>query len=140
MSEAVSKAARKERPQIRNINITDIVRYRLPLPAKVSIMHRISGALLFLLLPVILYWFELSIRSEVSFEYFGGIVSHPFAKLVLLALSWGYLQHFFAGIRHLVMDTHVGLDKQSARKSAAVVLVLTALATLAVALKLFGVF
>lgn len=140
MSEAVREAARKERPQIRNIHITDIIRYRLPTPAKVSIMHRISGALLFLLLPVILYWFELSIRSEISFEYFSGILSHPLAKLVLLALAWGYLQHFFAGIRHLVMDTHIGLDKDSARKSAAVVLVLTAVSTIAVALKLFGAF
>lgn len=139
MSEAV-KNARKERPQIRNIHITDIVRYRLPMPGMVSIMHRISGAVLFLALPFLLYLFELSIRSEISFAEFGGVVSHPFAKLVLVVLAWGYLQHFFAGIRHLVMDTHIGLDKQSARKSAAVVLGLTAITTLLVALKLFGVF
>ena len=139
MSEAV-KNARKERPQIRNIHITDIVRYRLPMPGMVSIMHRISGAVLFLALPFLLYLFELSIRSEISFAEFGGVISHPFAKLVLVVLAWGYLQHFFAGIRHLVMDTHIGLDKQSARKSAAVVLGLTAITTLLVALKLFGVF
>jgi len=139
MSEAVNNA-RKERPQIRNIHITDIVRYRLPMPGIVSIMHRISGAVLFLALPVLLYLFELSIRSAISFAEFGGVISHPFAKLVLVVLSWGYLQHFFAGIRHLVMDTHIGLDKQSARKSAAVVLGLTAVTTLLVALKLFGVF
>lgn len=139
MSEAVNNA-RKERPQIRNIHITDIVRYRLPMPGMVSIMHRISGAVLFLALPFLLYLFELSIRSEISFAEFGGVVSHPFAKLVLVVLAWGYLQHFFAGIRHLVMDTHIGLDKQSARKSAAVVLGLTAITTLLVALKLFGVF
>lgn len=139
MSEAVNNA-RKERPQIRNIHITDIVRYRLPMPGMVSIMHRISGAVLFLALPFLLYLFELSIRSEISFAEFGGVISHPFAKLVLVVLAWGYLQHFFAGIRHLVMDTHIGLDKQSARKSAAVVLGLTAITTLLVALKLFGVF
>lgn len=139
MSEAVNNA-RKERPQIRNIHITDIVRYRLPMPGMVSIMHRISGAVLFLALPFLLYLFELSIRSEISFAEFGGVISHPFAKLVLVVLAWGYLQHFFAGIRHLVMDTHIGLDKQSARKSAAVVLALTAITTLLVALKLFGVF
>lgn len=140
MSEAVNNA-RKERPQFRNISITDILfRIRLPIPAKVSVLHRISGAVLFLALPFLLYLFELSIRSEISFAELGGVVSHPFAKLVLVVLAWGYLQHFFAGIRHLVMDTHIGLDKQSARKSAAVVLVLTAITTLLVALKLFGVF
>ena len=139
MSEAVNNA-RKERPQIRNIHITDIVRYRLPMPGMVSIMHRISGAVLFLALPFLLYLFELSIRSEISYAEMGGVIEHPVAKLVLVVLAWGYLQHFFAGIRHLVMDTHIGLDKQSARQSAGIVLVLTAITTLLVALKLFGVF
>lgn len=139
MSEAVKNAS-KERPQIRNIHITDLMRYRLPVPGIVSIMHRISGAVLFLALPFLLYLFELSIRSEYSYAELGGVVEHPFTKLVLVVLAWGYLQHFFAGIRHLVMDTHIGLDKQSARKTAGIVLVLTAITTLLVALKLFGVF
>lgn len=139
MSEAVKNAS-KERPQIRNIHITDLMRYRLPVPGIVSILHRISGAVLFLALPFLLYLFELSIRSEYSYAEMGGVIEHPVAKLVLVVLAWGYLQHFFAGIRHLVMDTHIGLDKQSARKSAGTVLVLTAITTLLVALKLFGVF
>lgn len=138
MSEAVKNAS-KERPQIRNIHITDLMRYRLPVPGIVSFMHRFSGFVLFLALPFLLYLFELSIRSEISYAEFGGVISHPFAKLVLVVLAWGYLQHFFAGIRHLVMDTHIGLDKQSARRSAGIVLVLTAIMTLLVALKLFGV-
>ena len=139
MSEAV-KVAPKERPQIRNIHITDLMKYRMAVPSIVSILHRISGAVLFLALPFLLYLFELSIRSEISYAEFGGVIDHPIAKLVLVVLAWGYLQHFFAGIRHLVMDTHIGLDKQSARKSAGIVLVLTAITTLLVALKLFGVF
>jgi succinate dehydrogenase / fumarate reductase cytochrome b subunit len=139
MSEAVKNAS-KERPQIRNIHITDLMRYRLPVPGIVSILHRISGAVLFLALPFLLYLFELSIRSEYSYAEMGGVIEHPVTKLVLVVLAWGYLQHFFAGIRHLVMDTHIGLDKQSARKSAGTVLVLTAITTLLVALKLFGVF
>ena len=140
MSEAVKEVPRKERPQFRNIHITELSNYRLPLAGVVSILHRISGFLMFALLPVILYLFEKSIVSEISFEHFRGIVSHPVAKLVILALVWAYFQHFAAGVRHLVMDTHVGLDKDSARKSAATVLVISLALTALVALKLFGVF
>ncbi|MBB3118853.1 succinate dehydrogenase / fumarate reductase cytochrome b subunit [Massilia violacea] len=103
-------------------------------------MHRISGFLMFALLPVVLYLLEQSIRSELSFAYFQGIASHWFVKLVILALVWAYMQHFCAGVRHLIMDTHVGLDKDSARKSAATVLAISLTVTALVALKLFGVF
>lgn len=139
MSEAV-KEARKERPQFRNIHVTELSNYRLPLAGVVSILHRISGFLMFALLPVVLYLFELSIRSEISFGYFQGLAQQPVTKLVILALVWGYFQHFCAGVRHLVMDTHIGLDKDSARKSAAAVLVISLSLTALVALKLFGVF
>jgi succinate dehydrogenase / fumarate reductase cytochrome b subunit len=128
------------RPQFRNIHITDIVRYRMPLSALTSILHRVSGALIFLLLPFILYLLDKSITSEDSFAHFMGIASQWWVKLVLLALSWAYLHHFCAGLRHLVMDTHIGLDKQSARHTAASVLIVSLLLTLVVALKLFGVF
>ena len=114
--------------------------YRLPLAGIVSILHRISGFLMFALLPFVLYLLDLSIRSEMSFSYFQGIASHWFAKLVLLALVWAYMQHFCAGVRHLFMDVHVGIDKDSARKSAATVLIVSLLLTFLVALKLFGAF
>eukprot|EP01032_Pedospumella_encystans_P034348 gene34348-38828_t len=93
---------------------------------------------MFALLPVVLYLLEKSLLSEISFEHFKGIASHWFVKLVILALVWGYMQHFCAGVRHLIMDTHVGLDKDSARKSAATVLVISLALTALVALKLFG--
>lgn len=140
MSEAVREVPKKERPQFRNIHVTQLSNYRLPLAGLVSILHRISGFLMFALLPVVLYLFELSIRSEMSFAHFAGIASHPLAKLVLLALAWGYLQHFCAGVRHLFMDLHLGLDKDSARKSAATVLAVSLFLTALVGLKLFGVF
>jgi succinate dehydrogenase / fumarate reductase cytochrome b subunit len=76
----------------------------------------------------------------MSFSYFQGIASHWFAKLILLALIWAYMQHFCAGVRHLFMDVHFGLDKDSARKSAASVLTVSLLLTAVVGLKLFGVF
>ncbi|SFV15158.1 succinate dehydrogenase, cytochrome b556 subunit [Pseudoduganella namucuonensis] len=136
----MSNALQKKRPEFRNIHITELSNYRLPLAGIVSILHRISGFLMFALLPVILYLFEKSIVSEISFEHFRGIVSHPVVKLVILALVWAYFQHFAAGVRHLVMDTHIGLDKDSARKSAATVLAISLALTALVALKLFGVF
>jgi succinate dehydrogenase / fumarate reductase cytochrome b subunit len=136
----MSEAANKNRPQFKNIGIVDILRYRMPLAGLVSILHRISGALMFLLLPFILYLLEKSLTSEISFDHFKGITSHWFVKLVILALAWGYLHHFSAGIRHLIMDMHIGLDKDSARVSAAAVLVVSLVLTLLVALKLFGVF
>lgn len=139
MSEAV-REARKQRPEFRNIHVTELSNYRMPLAAIVSILHRISGFMMFALLPVVLYLLELSIRSEISFGYMQGIAQQPITKLVILALVWGYFHHFCAGVRHLIMDMHVGLDKDSARKSSATVLTISLALTVLVALKLFGVF
>jgi succinate dehydrogenase / fumarate reductase cytochrome b subunit len=140
MSEAVREVPKKERPQFTNIHVTQLSNYRMPLAAIVSILHRISGFLMFALLPVVLYLLELSLRSEISYAYLYGFASKPLVKLIILALVWGYMQHFCAGVRHLVMDMHIGLDKDSARKSAASVLVVSLFLTFVVALKLFGVF
>jgi succinate dehydrogenase / fumarate reductase cytochrome b subunit len=140
MSEAVRETPKKARPQFRNIHVTELSNYRLPLAGIVSILHRISGFLMFILLPFVLYMLQLSIQSEISFSYFQGIASNWFVKLILLALVWAYMQHFCAGVRHLFMDVHWALEKSSSRQSAAVVLVVSVLLTLLVALKLFGVF
>lgn len=140
MSEAVKEVPRKQRPQFRNIHITELKNYRLPIAGFVSILHRISGFLMFLALPIVLYLFQLSILSEDTFKHFAGIASHPLAKLVILALAWAFFQHFCAGVRHLFMDLHLGLDKDSARKSGSTVLAVSLLLTLVTALKLFGVF
>jgi succinate dehydrogenase / fumarate reductase, cytochrome b subunit len=140
MSEAVREAPKKERPEFRNIHVTELSNYRLPLAGVVSILHRVSGFMMFLLLPFVLYLLELSLRSEISYAYFQGIAAQPIVKLIILALVWGYMQHFCAGVRHLFMDLHFGLDKLSARKSAATVLAISLSLTALVALKLFGVF
>lgn len=137
MSEAVEK---KNRQQFGVMRIADIRHYRLPLPAYVSIFHRISGALMFFLLPFVLYLLEQSLTSEISFEYFKGLTSHWFAKLVILALAWAYLHHFCAGFRHMQLDWHVGLDKATARKTSFAVFAVSLTLTLLVALKLFGAF
>lgn len=136
-----TNAAQKQRPVYRNIHVTQILRYRLPLAGQLSILHRVSGALLFLALPVILLpLFDRSISSEISFEEMKGLVSNPFVKLVLLGLIWSYMHHFCAGIRYLVLDLHVGTDKDSARKSAALSFAISLSLTAIFGLKLFGVF
>lgn len=132
--------APKPRPQFRNISVPQILSYRLPLAGKLSILHRVSGALLFLCLPlVILPLFAASVTSQTSFDTVAGYVGHPLVKLVLLVLIWGYLHHFCAGIRYLMLDLHIGIDKDSAKKSAGVVFGVSLALTFVFALKLFGV-
>ena len=137
----MSEAVKKDRPEFRNIHpFKDLPGYRWPLAALVSGAHRISGLLLVVLLPLVLFLLDKSLTSEISFEYLKGFTSGWFVKLLVLAVCWGYLQHFCSGIRHLIMDTHIGLDKDSARKSSAVVLSVSLVLTAVVALKLFGAF
>jgi succinate dehydrogenase / fumarate reductase cytochrome b subunit len=140
MSEAITELKKRGQP-IRNVSITDItLNYRQPPSAIVSILHRISGFVLFLSLPFLLYLFQESLRSEISFAHFAGIVDHWYTKVVILGLSWGYMHHFVAGIRHLFMDNHIALDKDASQRTARVVLAIALALTLLVALKLFGVF
>ncbi|HJV81533.1 succinate dehydrogenase, cytochrome b556 subunit [Noviherbaspirillum sp.] len=136
----MSEAVKKDRRQFGVMTFAQTVHYRLPLAGIVSILHRISGLLMFVLLPFILYLLDKSLTSEISFEYFKGYTSHFLVKLAILALVWSYLHHLSAGIRHLVMDLHIGLDKDSARKSSVTVLAVSLPLTVLVALKLFGAF
>lgn len=141
MSEAVREVPKKERPVFRNVNFTDITsNYRMPPSAMVSILHRVSGAGMFLMLPFLLYLLQESLRSEISFAHFAGVVDNVFVKIILLGLSWAYLHHFTAGIRHLFMDNHMALDKDASQRTARWVLVISLALTVLVALKLFGVF
>ncbi|MBI3285958.1 MAG: succinate dehydrogenase, cytochrome b556 subunit [Burkholderiales bacterium] len=134
MSEVV-----KSRPRYGVMRLIDATGYRLPLAGFVSILHRASGMLMFLLLPFILYLLDKSLTSEVSFSVFKNFTSGGFVKLVILALVWAYLHHFCAGIRHLFMDLHYGLDKDAARKSAVGVLAVSIGLAALIGLKLFGV-
>ena len=136
----MSDLTRPARPIYRNISITQIAGYRLPLAGIISILHRISGALLFVLLPFVLYLFDKSLTSELSFRVFKSVASGWFAKLVILALVWAYLQHFCAGIRHLFMDLHIGLEKESGKQTAAAAIAVSLIFWVAIALKLFGAF
>ncbi|MBC3906354.1 MULTISPECIES: succinate dehydrogenase, cytochrome b556 subunit [Undibacterium] len=135
MSEVV-----RAKPRFGVMRLIDATGYRLPLAGFVSILHRASGMLMFLLLPFILYLLDKSLTSESTFAELQALTSGVFVKLVILALSWAYLHHFCAGVRHLFMDLHYGLNKDTARQSAVSVLVISLSLTALVALKLFGVF
>lgn len=136
----MSDSASKPRPQYRNLSVPQILSYRLPLAGKSSILHRISGALLFLCLPlVILPLFSLSVTSPESFASMQEWVGNPVIKLILLVLIWGFLHHFCAGIRYLVLDLHIGNDKHTAQKSAGIVFGVSLGLTVVFGLKLFGV-
>jgi succinate dehydrogenase / fumarate reductase, cytochrome b subunit len=135
------------RPVYRNIHVTQILRYRLPPAGRVSILHRVSGAILFLLLPFVIWLFDVSVTSEISYERFTsaflagiGFVPAGFVKLVTLALIWAYLLHFTAGVRHLWMDMTHSVSKQQGHSSALVVLVLSSLLTLLFGARLFGLY
>lgn len=109
-------AIKKKRPK--NLDLPTI---RLPLPGVLSILHRISGAVLFLLLPVLLWLFQQSLASPESYAAAKAVVASPLVKLILLGLIWLYMHHFCAGIRYLLLDLHKGVDLQSARFSSKVV-------------------
>lgn len=137
----MSDTAQKQRPQYRNVSVPQILSYRMPLAARTSILHRISGALLFLSLPVIILpLLAMSLSSEAGFAALSNVFGSPILKLIVLALVWGYLHHFCAGIRYLALDLGKGNDKYTANKTAASVLVVSLALTVVFALKLFGVF
>ncbi|WP_118181491.1 succinate dehydrogenase, cytochrome b556 subunit [Paraburkholderia phosphatilytica] len=138
----MAEAVKKPRPEYRNIGIGQILTaYRLPLAGRVSILHRVSGALLFVFLPFLLYLFDQSLTSEISFEVFKDFLANPLVKIITLVLAWAFLFHFCAGIRHLVMDTnHNAVSKESGKRTSVIVIVASSLLTLAVAAKLFGAF
>jgi succinate dehydrogenase / fumarate reductase cytochrome b subunit len=143
MSEAVREGQKKGRPVIRNVDFGDITYrgyYKQPPSAIVSILHRVSGAGLFLFLPFLLWLLQQSLVSETTFAHFAGVVSNPFTKIIILGLSWAYLHHFTAGVRHLFMDNHIALDKDDSQRTARWVLAISLALTFLVALKLFGVF
>jgi succinate dehydrogenase / fumarate reductase cytochrome b subunit len=126
------------------MRLIDATHYRLPLAGWVSILHRVSGLLMFVLLPFIIWMFDTSLTSEVSYSQFTGVfmggfgfVPAWFVKLTTLALIWAYLHHFIAGVRHLWMDATHSVSKEFGRQSALVTLVLSVLLTLVLGFKLF---
>jgi succinate dehydrogenase / fumarate reductase cytochrome b subunit len=125
------KAIKKKRPK--NLDVKSI---RLPLPGIVSIVHRISGAGLFLLLPVLLWLLQSSLTSPETFAALKGIVGHPLVKIVLFGLIYLYMHHFCAGIRYLLLDLHKGIDLESARLSSKIVFAVSIVLALIIGAKI----
>jgi succinate dehydrogenase / fumarate reductase, cytochrome b subunit len=138
----------KKRPEFRNINaFKDLTTYRLPPAGWVSILHRASGGLMFLLLPLIVWLFDTSVSSELSFERFSaafsmglGFVPGWLFKLVVLALIWAYLHHLIAGVRHLYMDSFHAVTKEFGKSSALFTLAVSIGLTVVLGAKLFGLY
>ena len=110
---------------------------KLPLPGFVSILHRISGLLLFLALPLLLLMLQYSLRSIETYTQLMATVAHPLAKLTLLGLLWAFLHHFCAGLRHLAIDLHYVRDLAQARNSSKAVLAASLLLTVLLGTKLW---
>ena len=145
----LASTPRPPRPVFRNINVAhDLPGYRLPLAGILSILHRVSGFLMFLLLPLIIWLFDTSVSSEISFDRFvsafhSGLGFAPgwFMKLVALALIWAYLHHFIAGLRHVWMDTHhSAVTKEFGKSSAVATFAVSIALTLVLGAKLFGLY
>jgi len=117
-----SAAARKARPKYLSLRAL-LFEIRLPLPGWVSILHRISGALLvFPFAAWLLYLLDASLLSEVSFEKVKGYLRLPLVKAGLLLFVWAYCHHFCAGIRFLLLDLNKGIELKQARLSSYIVL------------------
>lgn len=110
---------------------------KLPLPGLVSILHRVSGLLLFAALPVLLLMLQYSLNSIETFTQLQQALSHPSAKLAMLGLLWAFLHHFFAGLRFLAIDMHLIDNLKQARNSSKAVLVTSLLLTVLLGAKLW---
>jgi succinate dehydrogenase / fumarate reductase cytochrome b subunit len=130
-----------------NMRLIEALQYRLPLAALVSILHRASGMVMFFLLPFIVWMFDASVTSEVSFDGFTsafvagiGFVPGFVVKLVALGLIWAYLHHAIAGVRHLWMDAAHSVTKQQGHSSAVATFAISIVLTIVLGAKLFGLF
>ncbi len=115
----------------------NLLRISLPLPAKVSILHRVSGALLFLALPVLIEQLDQSLDSAETYAAAVAFFDLPLVKLAVLVLVWSYAHHFCAGIRYLLLDLHIGLDRIPANRSAMIVMVASLALTALVGVQLW---
>ena len=96
----------------------NLLQIRMPIGAVASIAHRISGVLLFLILPAAVFLLELSVRSPEGFDQVRAILQAPVVQLLGLVLAWALLHHLLAGIRFLLLDLEIGIEREQARVSA----------------------
>ena len=142
----LSKSSVDTRPGA-NMRLVDAMQYTLPAAGWVSILHRASGVMMFVLLPFIVWMFDASVSTEISYDSFTsafvagiGFVPGFVVKLVALGLIWAYLHHAVAGVRHLWMDATHAVTKEFGRSSALATLVISLGLTVVLGAKLFGLF
>lgn len=123
---------RKERPKH-----LALLQIKLPLPGIVSILHRISGVMLFLSLPLLLLTFQYSLSSIETHTRLLELLAHPLSKLALIGLLWAFLHHFCAGIRYLAIDLHYVTSLGQARSSSKAVLAVSLALTVLLGAKLW---
>jgi len=116
----------------------NLIRIHLPLPGWVSILHRVSGALLFIALPPAVWVLSVSLADEAGFQRIAEWFSQPLARLMLLGLIWAFVHHLLAGLRHLALDVHWGTDLKRTRQSSLAVMLASGLVTLLAAWRLFA--
>ena len=144
MATSLKEQPLKRQPAYRNIHVSQIISYRLPAAGWASILHRITGAVMFLLLPFVIWLFDTSVTSEASYERFtaafvAGAWGLPgwFLKLVAFGLLWAYLLHFCAGLRHVWMDVTHDLGLEFGRVTALAAIVVSTIVAFALGAKLF---
>lgn len=115
----------------------DLAKIRLPISGFVSILHRVSGAGLFLLIPFLLYLLQGSLSAPEVYAEVKQVAANGFAKLVLLGLLWAFLHHLFAGLRFLALDLHYGVELAQARLTAKLVLVASLVLTLILGVRIW---
>jgi len=114
------------KPRPKHLGLAEILfQIKLPWPGKLSILHRLSGVGLFLMLGPLLYCFQLSVTSPADFQAFKSLAANPCVRLLCAGLIWAYMHHFCAGIRFLLLDIHVGIDLVSARQTTFIVFVVS---------------
>jgi succinate dehydrogenase / fumarate reductase cytochrome b subunit len=116
----------------------NLFRIHLPLAGWVSILHRLSGVLLFAALPLGVWALSVSLSDATGFRQLADVLAHPLSKLVVLFLVWAFAHHLFAGLRHLALDMHWGLSLHSARQSSMLVFVASGLVGLLACWRLFS--
>ena len=105
----------------RPVNL-DLTTIKLPLPGFISILHRISGFSLFLVIPILLWMFQQSMISLEAFNELKGLLDNLFVKGLIWIILAGVIYHLIAGIKHLFMDVGIGETLESARSGSLIVL------------------
>ena len=111
----------------RPINL-DLGSLKYPPMAIASILHRISGVVMFLMMPIMLYFLSLSLNSAESFEHLQADFNSPYYKVALWVFSSALIYHVIAGVRHLICDLGLGEDLATAKKTSSLVIILSVIA------------